>query len=149
MDAAIIRPVLVKNRETSLPWSARRAMASAGTGLRGLRVLFISRRYNSYTALVQILGRGFTRINADWKPHHPSSRVAPGKLHRSFASLRMAMWEGVVVWTHARGRARLHSTGGAFSWGAELVPGFAVRAVDPLSSVVVFRAEEQAGAGLD
>src|SRR5208282_2266909 len=28
-------------RDTSLPWSARRAMASAGTGLRGLRVFFI------------------------------------------------------------------------------------------------------------
>src|SRR5208282_6892938 len=37
----IICPVLVKNRDTSLPWSARRAMASAGTGLRGLRVFFI------------------------------------------------------------------------------------------------------------
>src|SRR5580698_2099895 len=38
---AIILPVLVKNRETSLFWSARRAMASAGIGLRSLRVLFI------------------------------------------------------------------------------------------------------------
>ena len=37
----IIFPVLVKNRDTSLPWSARRAMASADTGLRGLRVFFI------------------------------------------------------------------------------------------------------------
>src|SRR6266849_2316875 len=37
----IMRPVLVKNRDTSLPWSARRAMASAGIGFRGLRVLFI------------------------------------------------------------------------------------------------------------
>src|SRR5580704_6776411 len=37
----IIWPVLVKNRDTSLPWSARRAMASAGSGLRGLRVFFI------------------------------------------------------------------------------------------------------------
>src|SRR5271157_4228249 len=37
----IMRPVLVKKRDTSLPWSARRAMASAGVGFRGLRVLFI------------------------------------------------------------------------------------------------------------
>src|SRR5271157_2184772 len=37
----IMRPVLVKKRDTSLPWSARRAMASAGIGFRGLRVLFI------------------------------------------------------------------------------------------------------------
>src|ERR1022692_1820439 len=37
----IIWPVLVKNRDTSLPWSARRAMVSADTGFRGLRVLFI------------------------------------------------------------------------------------------------------------
>ena len=37
----------------------------------------------------------------------------------------------------------------AFAWLAELVPGFAVVAVDPLASVVVFGAEEQAGAGLD
>src|SRR5713101_1743905 len=37
----IMRPELVKNRDTSLPWSARRAMASAGIGFRGLRVLFI------------------------------------------------------------------------------------------------------------
>src|SRR5664279_3484047 len=37
----IMRPVLVKKRETSLPWSARRAIASAGIGFRGLRVLFI------------------------------------------------------------------------------------------------------------
>ena len=37
----IMRPVFVKNRDTSLPWSARRAMASAETGFRGLRVFFI------------------------------------------------------------------------------------------------------------
>src|SRR5208282_2473482 len=40
----IMRPVLVKKRDTSLPWSARRAMASAGMGFRGLRVLFIMLR---------------------------------------------------------------------------------------------------------
>src|ERR1700691_1910103 len=38
---AIIRPALVKHRDTSLPRSARRAMVSAGTGLPRLRVLFI------------------------------------------------------------------------------------------------------------
>src|SRR6202171_86852 len=37
----IMRPVLVKNRDTSLPWTARRAMASAETRFRGLRVFFI------------------------------------------------------------------------------------------------------------
>jgi hypothetical protein len=37
----IMRPVFVKNRDTSLPWSARRAMASAEIGFRGLRVFFI------------------------------------------------------------------------------------------------------------
>src|SRR5262249_17560363 len=37
----IICPLLVKNRDTSFPWSARRAMASAAIGLRGLRVFFI------------------------------------------------------------------------------------------------------------
>src|ERR1019366_1513189 len=37
----IMRPVLVKNRDTSLPWSARRAMDSAGIGFRDLRALFI------------------------------------------------------------------------------------------------------------
>src|ERR1700680_1016592 len=37
----IMRPVFVKNRDTSLPWSATRAMASAETGFRGLRVFFI------------------------------------------------------------------------------------------------------------
>src|ERR1700737_2806146 len=37
----IMRPVLVKNREKSPPWSARRAMASADTGFRGLRVFSI------------------------------------------------------------------------------------------------------------
>jgi len=35
----IMRPAFVKNRDTSLPWSARRAMASAGIGFRDLRVL--------------------------------------------------------------------------------------------------------------
>lgn len=34
-------PVLVKNRDTSLPWSARRAMVSADTDFRCLRVLFV------------------------------------------------------------------------------------------------------------
>src|SRR3981189_3371064 len=37
---SIIWPALVKNRETSLPRSARRAIASADNGF-GLRVLFI------------------------------------------------------------------------------------------------------------
>jgi hypothetical protein len=37
----IMRPVLVKNRDTSRPWSARRAIASAGIGFLVLRVLFI------------------------------------------------------------------------------------------------------------
>src|ERR1700687_4178206 len=37
----IMRPVLVKNRDTSLPSSARRAMASADTGFRRLRVFCI------------------------------------------------------------------------------------------------------------
>src|ERR1700730_1878422 len=37
----IMRPVLVKNRDTTLPWSARRAMVSADTGFRDLRVFFI------------------------------------------------------------------------------------------------------------
>src|ERR1700730_3962834 len=37
----IMRPVLVKNRDTSFPWSARRAMASADTRFRGLRVFSI------------------------------------------------------------------------------------------------------------
>src|SRR5271157_5964504 len=37
----IMRPVLVKKRDTSLPWSARRAMDSADIGFLGLRVLFI------------------------------------------------------------------------------------------------------------
>src|ERR1700674_2527215 len=37
----IMRPVFVKNRDTSLPWSARRAMASVDTGFRDLRVFFI------------------------------------------------------------------------------------------------------------
>src|ERR1700692_631581 len=37
----IMRPALVKNRDTSLPWSARWAIASAGIGFRGLRALFI------------------------------------------------------------------------------------------------------------
>ena len=37
----ILRPVFVKNRDPSLPWSARRAMASSETGFRGLRVFFI------------------------------------------------------------------------------------------------------------
>ena|ERR1019366_4044110 len=35
----IMRPVLAKKRDTSLPWSARRATASAGIAFRGLRVL--------------------------------------------------------------------------------------------------------------
>src|SRR5580704_17145261 len=37
----IMRPVLVQNRDTSFPWSARRAMPSADTGFRGLRVFSI------------------------------------------------------------------------------------------------------------
>src|ERR1700674_2323334 len=37
----IMRPALVKNRDTSFPSSARRAMASADTGFRGLRVFCI------------------------------------------------------------------------------------------------------------
>src|SRR5450631_851407 len=37
----IIRPSLVKNRDTSLPSSARRAMVSADTGFRRLRVFSI------------------------------------------------------------------------------------------------------------
>src|ERR1017187_5909975 len=37
----IMRPVLVKNRDTSRPSSARRAMASADTGFRRLRVFSI------------------------------------------------------------------------------------------------------------
>src|ERR1700722_3257882 len=37
----IILPVFVKNRDTSLPCSASRAMASAGKGFCGLRVLLI------------------------------------------------------------------------------------------------------------
>jgi hypothetical protein len=37
----IMRPVLVKNRDTSLPSSARRAMTSADTGFRLLRVFSI------------------------------------------------------------------------------------------------------------
>jgi hypothetical protein len=36
-----MRPALVKNRDTSLPWSARRAMTPAGIGFRGLRMFFI------------------------------------------------------------------------------------------------------------
>src|SRR5208282_4758743 len=37
----IMRPLFVKNRDTSLPSSARRAMASAETGFRRLRVFSI------------------------------------------------------------------------------------------------------------
>src|ERR1700677_4878062 len=37
----IIRPLLVKKRDTFLPLSARRAMVSADTGFRRLRVFFI------------------------------------------------------------------------------------------------------------
>src|ERR1700730_14855657 len=37
----VMRPLLVKNRDTSLPSSARRAMASADTGFRRLRVFSI------------------------------------------------------------------------------------------------------------
>src|SRR4029077_17027450 len=37
----IMRPLLVKNRDTSLPLSAQRAMASADTGFRRLRVFSI------------------------------------------------------------------------------------------------------------
>src|ERR1700737_2925507 len=37
----IMRPLLVKNRETSLPSSARRAMASPDNGFRRLRVFCI------------------------------------------------------------------------------------------------------------
>src|SRR6202158_2578933 len=44
----IMRPVFVKNRDTSLPWSARRAMASAETGFRRLRVFFIKLPPGSY-----------------------------------------------------------------------------------------------------
>src|ERR1700730_4467980 len=36
-----MRPVLVKNCDTSFPWSARRAMFSAETGFRRLRVFCI------------------------------------------------------------------------------------------------------------
>jgi hypothetical protein len=36
-----MRPLLVKNRDTSLPSSARRAIASADTGFRRLRVFSI------------------------------------------------------------------------------------------------------------
>src|SRR6266849_924856 len=50
----IMRPVLVKNRDTSLPWSARRAMASAGIGFRGLRVLFIKLLEPSFSAPLDI-----------------------------------------------------------------------------------------------
>ena len=39
----LMRPVLVKKRDTSLPWSAFRAMASAGIRFRGLRVFIILR----------------------------------------------------------------------------------------------------------
>src|SRR6202162_2881932 len=37
----IMRPVLVKNCDTSFPWSARRAIVSAETGFRCLRVFCI------------------------------------------------------------------------------------------------------------
>src|ERR1700719_627566 len=37
----IMRPLLVKNRDTSLPSSAKRPMASADTGFRRLRVFSI------------------------------------------------------------------------------------------------------------
>src|SRR6266851_5336805 len=37
----VMRPLLVNNRDTSLPSSARRPMASADTGFRRLRVFFI------------------------------------------------------------------------------------------------------------
>src|SRR3984893_13671937 len=37
----IMRPLLVKNRDTSFPSSARRAIASADTGFRRLRVFSI------------------------------------------------------------------------------------------------------------
>jgi hypothetical protein len=44
----IMRPVFVKNRDTSLPWSARWAMASAETGFRGPRVFFTKMPPGSY-----------------------------------------------------------------------------------------------------
>src|SRR5712692_4705863 len=50
----IMRPVLVKNRDTSLPWSARRAMASAGIGFRGLRVLFMMILEPSFSAPLDV-----------------------------------------------------------------------------------------------
>src|SRR6266849_10437110 len=70
----IMRPALVKNRDTPLPWSARRAMASAGIDFRGLRVLFMMILEPSFSAPLDIGHHGL-----------PQDAVHPGLI--PFAAL--------------------------------------------------------------
>src|SRR5258706_9231332 len=77
----IIRPALVKNRDTSLPWSARRAMASADIGFRGLRVLFIkflllSRGFpqSDEAVIFSFLVLPHLKNNGVQLPSHPADR---------------------------------------------------------------------------